>query len=180
MSVNQVAGRFAKSLLDLAAEVNKTSEVKKDMATLQQALQSRDFYLLLKSPVIYASTKIKAVEAILAGKVDPLTLDFIKLTIKKGREGILPEMVSAFGEQYNTAMNISEVSVRSAAPLDDTTRAKIMEKIKTFVSPEQTVSIISEVDPSLLGGFVIHFKDMLYDSSLAYQLEKIKKSFSHN
>lgn len=180
MSVNQVAGRFAKSLLDLAGEMNKTAAVKDDMQLIKDALQSRDFYLMLKSPVIYASTKIKAIEAIFGGKIDPLTMDFIRLTIKKGRENILPEMVSEFGGQYNKVMNIVDVVVRSAAALDENTKTEIINKVTSFVGNDKKVNITSEVDPSLLGGFVIQYQDLLYDGSLVYQLEKIKKSFSNN
>ncbi|HQW12494.1 MAG TPA: ATP synthase F1 subunit delta [Saprospiraceae bacterium] len=180
MSGNQVAVRYAKSLLELSTELNKTQEVKADILTLKEALKSRDFYLLLKSPVIYASAKNKAIKAVLGNNLDKLTLDFITLLVKKGRESFLPEVIEAFDSQFNKAHHIAAVRVRSAFALDEATRAVIMSKVKDFVGQDMAVQIESSIDPSLLGGFVIEYEDNLYDSSVVYQLEKLKKSFSNN
>ncbi|MEJ7683572.1 MAG: F0F1 ATP synthase subunit delta [Segetibacter sp.] len=52
-SIPRLAGRYAKSLIDLAVERNYLEEVYKDMLYLQAVCKaSREFVVLLKSPVI--------------------------------------------------------------------------------------------------------------------------------
>ena len=49
----RLAGRYAKSLIDLAKEQNQLEQVYNDMIFLQSVCKmSREFVVLLKSPVI--------------------------------------------------------------------------------------------------------------------------------
>ena len=57
MSVTRIASRYAKSLIDLAVENNKLDRIKEDMDTFRSALESRDLYLMLKSPIVSAEKK---------------------------------------------------------------------------------------------------------------------------
>lgn len=180
MSVSQVASRYAKSLLDLAVDQQKTEAVRSDMAVFKEALKSRDLVLLLKSPIIYPGKKITALKAIFEGKLDSLTMSFFDLTIKKGRESLLVDIADQFAEQYNNLFNIALVRVTSAAPLDDAIRSIILEKVKGIVGNDKQIQLESDVNPDLIGGFIIQYADRLYDSSVAYQLKKLKQTFTHN
>ncbi|MBL7734507.1 MAG: F0F1 ATP synthase subunit delta, partial [Chitinophagaceae bacterium] len=54
----RLAGRYAKSLIDLAVEKNQLEEAYKDMVFLQALCKSNpDFVALLKSPIISADKK---------------------------------------------------------------------------------------------------------------------------
>src|SRR5580692_8626795 len=93
----RLAGRYAKSLIDLAIEKNQLDEVFQDMLFLQKVCSdNKDFVSMLKSPVINADKKEKILEAVTKGKVTVLTALFNKLLIKKGRETYLPEIAKAF------------------------------------------------------------------------------------
>ncbi|MCO6461259.1 MAG: ATP synthase F1 subunit delta [Saprospiraceae bacterium] len=177
MSVSQVASRYAKSLLDLAMEQGKTEVVKGDMATFKEALKSRDLYLLLKSPIIYPAKKISALKAVFEGKLDSLTMAFFNLTIQKGRESLLVDIADEFFEQYNHQFNIALVKVTSATTLDQPTIDKILDKVKSLVGSDKTIQLETVVNPDIIGGFIIQYDDKLYDSSVAYQLSKLKQSF---
>jgi len=180
MSVSQVASRYAKSLLDLAVDQGKTEIVKADMANFHEALKSRELVLMLKSPIIYPDKKLAALKAIFEGKMDPLTLAFFDLSVKKGRESLLIDIADEFTTQYNTKFNIALVKVTSASALNESTTEQIMSKVKGLIGAGKTIQLETKVDPALIGGFIIEFDDKLYDSSVAYQMNKLKQSFSHN
>ncbi|MFL5808083.1 MAG: ATP synthase F1 subunit delta, partial [Flavisolibacter sp.] len=106
----RVASRYAKSILDLAVERGQLEEVYKDMLYLQQLNQgSKEFLSLLRSPVVKPDTKIKAVNAVTAGKISDLTKSFTTLLIKKTREAVLPEVITSFIQQYKKQKNINTV-----------------------------------------------------------------------
>jgi F-type H+-transporting ATPase subunit delta len=70
MSVIRIASRYAKSLIDLAVEQDKLERVLEDVKTFQKAVSNREFYLLLKSPIINATKKQQIFKALFGDKFD--------------------------------------------------------------------------------------------------------------
>ena len=61
--MSRIAYRYAKSLLDLCIERNEVEAVSKDMAYLHEVMkESRDFSLLLQSPVVKGDMKLKIMD----------------------------------------------------------------------------------------------------------------------
>lgn len=76
MSVNRIATRYAKSLLDLAVEQNVLEAVKSDIETFVKMVENRDLYLLLKSPIINATKKESVFEVLFGARFNKLTNAF--------------------------------------------------------------------------------------------------------
>src|SRR5205085_64466 len=116
----RLAGRYAKSLIDLAVERNQLEEVYKDMQYLQAVCKaSREFVSLLKSPVISIEKKSNALKAMTVGKISDMTASFNVLLVSKNREFYLPEIVDAFIEQYNAIKGIHKVRLTTASPVSE-------------------------------------------------------------
>src|SRR5690606_25691089 len=108
----RLASRYAKSLLDIAIEQNNLEQVLADMKMIHQVNEtSPDFVLLLKSPVVKGDKKLSIINTIFEGKLQVVTLSFIELMIKKGREFYLPEIAATFLNQYKEHKNIRTVNL---------------------------------------------------------------------
>jgi F-type H+-transporting ATPase subunit delta len=176
----RLAGRYAKSLIDLALEKNLLEVVYADMKYLDAVSKaSRDFTNLLKSPVINAGQKTSILSAVTKGKVSELTTSFTTLLIKKGREGDLPEIASALVDQYNALKGIHKVKLTTAVQVSDSLKQSIESKIKTERGLGD-IELETEVDESLIGGFVLEFNNNLVDASILRDLKDIKKQFTQN
>jgi F-type H+-transporting ATPase subunit delta len=176
----RLALRYAKSLLDLAVEKGQLEQVFADMQVLQQICKgNRDFVNLLNSPVINSDTKRKIVEAVTAGKISVLTSSFNSLLVSKGRENILPEIVTAFINQYKAHNNIHTVRLTTAVPVTDGVRKAILDQVKT-ASGFDKIELDEKVDERIIGGFVLQLGDKLVDASIAYDLKEIAKQFDNN
>lgn len=176
----RLASRYAKSLLDLAVEKGQLEEVYADMQVLQQICKgNRDFVNFLNSPVINSDTKRKIVEAVTAGKVSQLTAAFNSLLIGKGREDVLPEIVTSFISQYKAHNNIHTVKLTTAVPLNDDVRKAILDQVKK-ASGFDKIELDEKVDEGIIGGFVLQLGDKLVDASIAYDLKEISKQFNNN
>lgn len=178
MSVTKLAGRYAKSLLDLAREQDKLETILGDVESFKGAINNRDFYLMLKSPIINTTKKRNIIKAIFEGKLDKMTMAFTNIVLTKGREQYLPEICEEFVNQYRRLKNITSATVISAAPLKPETLDKIKDKIRSEMADGGTVEIETKVDTSLLGGFVIEIGDKLYDASVSTRLKKLKKELA--
>ena len=171
----RLATRYAKSLLDLAVERNSVEDTLKDMQLLNSICeQSHDFVVMLRSPVIPGDKKLNVVRLLLEGRnVSQLTQVFVNLLVAKGRESNLPEIATAFQEQYNTLKNIRTVKLTTAAAMTDGTMNSIKAKIAGFM-PADSIELKTMVDDSLIGGFVIEVEDKLYDASIKKSLNDFK------
>lgn len=176
----RLAARYAKSLLDLATEQNSTEAALSDMKLLDAVCrQNSDFVLMLRSPVIHADKKTAIFQAVLGEKLSPLTLAFVRLLIRKGREANLPEIATAFIRRYKELKNIRTVHLTTASPVSDAVRNKIREKVTASLQNSQ-VEMIESVDPDLIGGFVLEMDDKLFDASIRRDLNEVKLQFSKN
>jgi F-type H+-transporting ATPase subunit delta len=180
MSNSRLAGRYAKSLVDLAIEKNQLEAVYADMKYLQAVAKvSREFRNLLVSPVIKSDQKRSIVEALTKGKIGELSALFINLLVTKGREGELVEIAAAFIDQYNEMKGIHRIKLTTAVPVGDEMKKSIETKLKSERGLAN-IELETAVDEKLIGGFVLEFNNNLVDASILRDLKDIKKQFSQN
>ena len=100
MNNPRLASRYAKSLIDISTQYDKLEEVHNDVVFLKSVIdQSRDFVLMLESPIINPDKKYKIIHAITSGKISSITETFLKLICNKCREANLPGVIRSFIEQ---------------------------------------------------------------------------------
>ena len=173
MKGNKIAVRYAKALLDIAQEQQKIDEVAADMDYLKKVnKETLDFQILLKSPVVNSQKKIEIFNA-LFGSFSNVSLMFIELITKNRREGLLAEIADAFEDQLNVLRGIVPVKIISACKLDDGLRKEIIKKIEANVNG--TPKIVEEVNPEIIGGFIIKIDDKQFDASISRQLNNLKQ-----
>ncbi len=180
MNNPRLAGRYAKSIIDLAVEKNQLEEVYNDMKYLQALLKaSRETVNLLKSPVIPSATKAKALTAVTQGKVGAMTAAFNNLLIQKTRENVLPEIVEAFIDGYNQIKGIHKVKLTTAIEISEEVKASIKEKIKQDTSI-QNIELSTVVREDIIGGFILEYNNNLVDGSILRDLKDVQKQFDSN
>ncbi len=176
----RLAGRYAKSLIDLATEQNQLEVVYKDMQYLQAVCKSSaEFVNVMRSPVINPDKKQKILAALAEGRLSNLTALFNRLLVSKTREEYLPEIVTAFIGQYNALKGIHTVKLTTAEAVSEELKQSIVNKIKSE-TPLQNIELETEVKDELIGGFVLEFNNNLVDASIARDLRDIKKQFREN
>lgn len=177
MSVQRITGRYAKSLIDLAQEQNKLERILEDVQSFKKVSENKDFYMLIKSPIVQASKKQSVVKALFEGKYDELTMGFLLLLIQKGRESLLPEVADDFIAQYKKLKNITSVKVTTATPMSATGVAALKKQLEASTKTDTSVEIQTAVNPELIGGLVLEFDGNIYDSSVAQKLDELRRGF---
>jgi F-type H+-transporting ATPase subunit delta len=180
MNNPRLAGRYAKSLLDLAIEQNVLDAVYSDVKFLRTICNSNpDFVSVLKSPVINSDKKEQVINSIIGGRVNNITTLFIQLLVRKTRESNLPEIVKAFVEQYNKLKDIHHVKITTAIPLSEEAGQFILNKVRS-VSSIQNIEMESVVEEDIIGGFKLEVGGRLVDASILRDLNDVKKQFRSN
>ncbi len=174
MSHTLIAQRYARAIFELALEMNLVEQVRNDMETILSVCEtSKDFDLMLRSPVIRAEKKQKVVKAIFGDKVGELSMRYMGIIIRKKREEYLRYIAGEFISIYKKFKNIFTVHFQSASAITDEIRRKVVELLEKQTGG--SIELVEEVKKELVGGFVLSYDDYKYDASIAYQLRRLRK-----
>ena len=173
MKSTKAASRYAKALLELAIENNKVDAIAKDMQHLAAVCaENPDFIKFLNSPVVRADKKISIFSEIF-GQFDKITTLFVNLIFTNRREFLFAEIAHSFNDQMKAYKGIVPMTITSASPLAASTKESILSKILGSVKGE--LEITEEIDPELIGGFIVRMGDTQIDASISNQLNNLKQ-----
>ncbi len=174
MNLSKISVRYAKALFEITLEKELLDEISSDLKALYNASQSifqfRDFLL---NPILPLSEKKALLHKIFSDKLNPLTLEFLDLLVKNNRLPFVEGIARKFNERYKTYMGITEVRLTTVSPLDKAVQEAVFKHIG--IKTIQKVSLEENIDPEIIGGFIIKIEDEQIDASVKTRLTKIKK-----
>ncbi|HSV09311.1 MAG TPA: ATP synthase F1 subunit delta [Hanamia sp.] len=180
MNNPRLAQRYAKSLIDIGTDLNQLDAVHNDILFLKSvADQSREFVLMLNSPIINPDKKYKVIQAITNGKISKITETFLKLLCNKNREANLPGVITSFIEQFNKIRNLHNAKLTTATPISKELTESFISKIKDSTNYDN-VLLETVVDDKIIGGFILQMEGKLIDNSILRNLHEVKQQFANN
>jgi F-type H+-transporting ATPase subunit delta len=169
-----VARKYASALLQLAKEQGKLDEVGADMAALKQAVEADPGVIgKLADPRLQGAEKRDLVDKRLAAGRHPLVRNLLGLLVRRRREGILADLLFAFGEELEKELGILRVGVETATDPGEAFLADLAAKLGQATS--KTVALEPRTRPELLGGVRLVLESKLIDASVASKLARLKK-----
>ena len=175
MDQSRISVRYAKAFFEVAAEKNLVKELKDDMVLVGLICKDDNMSYVIECPVIKTSDKIKAFNEILGEKINPLTMNFLKLVAENKREKYLPGICRNFVARYYEFTGIKQAHVTTAIAMDVDLKEKIKKTISQVFKSE--VELTVSENHELIGGFVLRVGDQQLDASVATKLRKIKHKF---
>jgi len=97
--------------------------------------------------------------------------NFLRTLADNHRLPYLPEISAQFDALKDAAEGVADVTVISAAPLDEQQRQKITAALGRRLQRE--VRLHCQLDPQLIGGAILRSGDLVIDGSLRSRLERI-------
>lgn len=177
MSEVTVALRYAKALIDLAKEQKVLEEVKNDMILFYKTVKgSPELNAVLANPIVSHSKKVNILADIFGARVNKVSIALLNIMVNKGRGAILYDTAHEFIGLYDVLHHITYAKVTSATALSAANKQDMLNQIQASVGG--TIKLHTEVDASLIGGFVITIGDRRIDTSVASSLKKLKKEFA--
>ncbi|HEV8306604.1 MAG TPA: ATP synthase F1 subunit delta [Methylomirabilota bacterium] len=175
-----VARRYAKALGMLAAEESRLEPVAKELQAFERVLADE---AVLRDALLMPWVKAAAKRAIVASvaerlQLSLLTRNFLALVAQRRRLALLPAILEAYRALVDEAGGRVRAHVRSAAPLSEAQRAAIRERLGRRLG--KTVLLETEVDPTILGGFVAEVGTRLLDASVAGQLRALGEQLTRD
>lgn len=169
-----LAGRYATALFDLAKEQGALDAVAADLDALGgMVADSADLRRLVRSPVITRADQGAAMAALLErGRACEIACQFIGVLAANRRLFALPAIIEEFQAFMSIHKGEVTAKVTTARPLGDDERAELERALKP--STGGSVTLKTEVDPSLIGGMVVRLGSNMVDSSLKTKLQNMR------
>lgn len=175
MGTSRVARRYAKGLFDYAFEMREHHAVYADMKNLTLLTsESRDLQLFLRSPLLSCKGKIKIAKEVFK-LFSKISQRFIELLIFHKREAILGLVSLEYERMYQSVQGIVEAVVITAIPLNEFLQKQIVDKIICILGPDKKYQLVNEVDPAVIGGFLLRIGDKQWDSTVCRQFNQLQK-----
>jgi F-type H+-transporting ATPase subunit delta len=179
MKNTRLAQRYAKALFDLAIEQNILENIYEDVLLIKNVCENnKNFINLLSSPIIRTDKKQAIIKEIFEEKINHFTLSYLLIITKKRREYFIGQIAKKFVDFYKEYKGIEVITITSANQLDQTTKQKILQKLKTFISKE--IELVEVLNPKIIGGFIIQYNDKKYDASILSKVHSLSKNFLIN
>jgi F-type H+-transporting ATPase subunit delta len=177
MSESRAALRYAKALMELAQEQKKATQIEAEMRTILDTItENESLQDVLASPILKTADKESVLNE-LYSKADPLTHELFALLGRNKRVGMLGEVANQFIRLYEKLQGQDVAKVTTAVPLTSELEAKILAQLKQITGSD--VALENEVDPSLIGGFILRVGDLEYNASVANTLANLKRDLIH-
>ena len=174
VNASGLAGRYASALFELARDRDALEAVATDLANFRSLLhESSDLGRLIRSPVLSREDQGKALSAI-GQRVGfhQLTGQFLGLLAEKRRLFAMPAIIEAYEAMLAEHKGEVGAELLSAVPLTEGQIDAMREQLKTAVGKD--VTLVSKVDPNLLGGLVVRVGSRMIDASLRTKLHQLE------
>ena len=126
----------------------------------------------MTSPVLEPDAKKKALTSLLSEQITPSLMNLLKVLADRQRLPALEAVLLRYLELYRESRNIALAHVRSAQPLSDEQQAALTTKVQSMAGTND-VEIDLEIDPSLIGGFIVNLGSQVIDASLSGQVRRL-------
>lgn len=173
MSMRTAATRYAKALLDVAADA--APAIEGDLSSFVAAMDANtELRQALLSPSVPASGKRGIVTAIAARlEMAPSAVRLLQLLAERDRLHLVHDLLTVYRERLLDRQKIVKAHIRSAAALPPDAVKAIESRLSGVTG--KNVSVDTAVDPELIGGVVATVGSTVYDGSVRTQLDKLRK-----
>jgi F-type H+-transporting ATPase subunit delta len=171
--LNAITTPYAEAFLQVVGADGSADAVVQDARTLLALWhESPELREAMASPVLEVSAKKAALTKLFEGQVSPALLNLLKLLADRQRIGYLDAVLERVLDLYREQNDIALATVTSAAALSDEQKQSLTEKVKAVAGTDK-VEIDTQIDPSLIGGFVLKVGSRVIDASLSGQVRRL-------
>jgi F-type H+-transporting ATPase subunit delta len=173
MDIGVISIRYARALLKSASAANLEAQVYQDMMLLAKSyIDVTALRSTIDNPMLAKEKKQMLLETAIGGEESSsLSKDFIALVLKEGRENMIQFMANSYVTLYRQQKNIILGKLTTATQVS----ATIEQKMRSVVEgkTQGTVEFETQVDPDIIGGFVLEYDTYRMDASVKSKLNTI-------
>jgi len=176
-----IDGTYANALYTAAVKTGSLDSAAKALSSLQQVFKTDPkLTTILSAPTLTDKDKsqiISELEKHTGGTDKGGTVkNFLQALAEHNRLGLLEGVCEKFGILMSAAKGEMELTITSAAKLDD----KLLRRIETAIAKSEysqgkKLKVVTKVNPEMLGGLVVEIGERTIDFSVASKISRLNK-----
>jgi len=167
--------RYARSLAEVAREVDVTDAVRRDLRVLQAVSeQVPEFLAAMRNPVVPQETK-RAIVDDLSRRCgfQKYFAQFLRVLVEHHRIVHVNAIGVIFDEEADALSGVVRARVATARALEPARRDRLAADLRRIL--DRNVAMEATVDPALIGGLRVQVGGTVYDGSVRSQLDRLKR-----
>lgn len=166
-----IARPYALAAFDFAREKNQLSVWKEFLELAAKMASDENMSRVLSNAEVPTDKLVDLFFELLAPSLTEEQKNFLRLLAVNKRLLVLPEIAKQFAAYYAALEKLSAVRVVTAVDMEDGFKQKLAAALSRRIQRE--VTLHCEIDPSILGGAVIHIGDRVIDGSIRGKLTRL-------
>lgn len=169
-----ISSRYAQALLDVAKKNSQVESILKETQFFSKHWrENKKLKVFFSNPDLTKEEKKQFIEHSFARLISRTFLNFLYILIDKNRLDYLPDMAEMYRKLSYELNGLEEVVAVSAHPIDQGLLDTLKNRLKKIINKE--VKLELEVNPEILGGVSLRFRDKIIDGSLKYNLKQLRE-----
>ena len=177
MDIGVISVRYARALLKSATEAKIEDAVYTEMQQLAKSyVEVPQLRFTIDNPMLSKDKKEALLLTAVGERPSDLTKTFIKLVLKEDRERVMQFIANSYVTLYRQQKNVIRGRLITAAAVSPATEQKMRQMVEGKTNG--TVEFESEVDPDIIGGFILEYDTYRMDASVKTKLNSILTQLS--
>ncbi|MBR5393169.1 MAG: F0F1 ATP synthase subunit delta [Prevotella sp.] len=177
MDIGVISVRYARALLKSGTEAKIEDAVYTEMQQLAKSyVEVPQLRFTIDNPMLSKEKKEALLLTAVGEKPSDLTKTFIQLVLKEDRERVMQFIANSYVTLYRQQKNIIRGRLITAAAVTPATEQKMRQMVEGKTNG--TVEFESEVDPDIIGGFILEYDTYRMDASVKTKLNSILTQLS--
>ena len=175
MDIGVISVRYARALLKSATDAKIETDVYKEMQTLAKSYaEVPQLRQTIDNPMLSKDTKQALLLTAVGEESSELTKVFISLVLKEDRENVMQFIANSYVTLYRQQKNVIRGRLITAAAVSPATEQKMRQMVESKTNG--TVEFETEVNPDIIGGFILEYDTYRMDASVKSKLNSILNS----
>ena len=171
----KIASPYARALFDFSIEQNIMHQVTADFQNLEVFLnESSELSNYLSNPIVSQVAKRDILTKTLQSQINTETFKFLMILVTRDRINLLESIITNYLELVYETASIKMVKVISASEFSISQENTLIKKLKELTYARE-IRLDVNIDPSLIGGFLIKTESKVIDFSIKNQLENLAR-----
>ena len=172
MDIGVISVRYARALLKSATDAKIEADVYKEMQTMAKTYaEVPQLRQTIDNPMLSKDTKQTLLLTAVGEKPCELTKAFISLVLKEDRENVMQFIANSYVTLYRQQKNVIRGRLITAAAVSPATEQKMRQMVESKTNG--TVEFETEVNPDIIGGFILEYDTFRMDASVKAKLNSI-------
>ena len=172
MDIGVISVRYARALLKSATEQQLDDAVYQEMQLLAKSyIDVPQLRQTIDNPMLSKDKKEALLLTAVGGEPTPLTRAFIALVLKEDREPVMQFIANSYVTLYRQQKNVIRGRLITAARVSPATEQKMRQMVESKTNG--TVEFETEVNPDIIGGFILEYDTYRMDASVKAKLNSI-------